>query len=150
MRGIRGLAAALVGLSLVAAACSSDKGVKLGAKHTMGSTASFELIAADQTSSGKTLKVPEADLKDTKGYVAIHADANGAPGPVLGVSDLLPAGQNKNIRIKFNKQLTTSQDVWPMVHVEDNNDGKYDFPPNDVPAKFNGQVVVIKVHLDIR
>lgn len=150
-RGTKVLAALLVCMTLAAGACKSGKGVKMGAKHDIGDKSSFFLEAADETTSGKTIQIPDVVLKDTKGYVAIHSDANGAPGPVIGVSDLLSAGETQDVHVKLTKRMTKSADVWPMIHVEDNNDGKYDFPPNDKPAPLaSGGIVVIKVNVKVR
>ena len=150
-RGTKVLGALLLCVTLAAGACKSGKGVKVGAKHDIGDKSAFFLEAADETTSGKTIQIPDVVLKDTKGYVAIHSDANGAPGPVIGVSDLLSAGETQDVHVKLTKKMTASADVWPMIHVEDNNDAKYDFPPNDAPAKTSsGSVVVIKVHIKVR
>ena len=131
-------------------ACGSgNKGIKLGAKHKVGDDATYSIEGADQTSNGKAIKVPEAYLKE-KGYIAIHSDQGGAPGPVIGVSDLLPAGEAKNVRIKLTKPLTASAAVWPMIHIEDNGNTTYDFPAGDNPAKANDQVVVVMVDVTLR
>jgi hypothetical protein len=143
-------------VALASSACGGGKGVKLGEKHEVGDKASFSLTAADQTSNGKSVKVPEAYLKGSKGYVAIHADANGSPGPVLGVSDQLPAGETEDIHVKLKSPLKASTNVWPMLHLETNNNSTYDFPgpaegPQlDGPAKVNNAVVVIKIHVKVR
>jgi hypothetical protein len=137
-------------MALVAGGCSRGKGVKVGAKHEIGDKATFLLVAADNTSNGKTVKVPEVDLKGSKGYVAIHADANGAPGPVIGVSDLLPEGQTQDIKVKLTSKLTSSAAVWPMVHLEDNGNTKYDFPNGDAAAKVGNQVVTTEVQIKVR
>ena len=132
------------------AACGGgDKGIKLGTKHKVGDDASYSVEGADQTSNGKAVKVPEAYFKD-KGYIAIHADAGGAPGPVIGVSELIPAGEAENVRIKLTKPLKDSADVWPMIHLEDNGNSTYDFPNGDAPAKVGEKVVVVKVNVTVR
>lgn len=142
------LTAVLACTALVACG-SGDKGIKLGATHKVGDDATYSIQGADQTSNGKALKVPDAYLKD-RGYIAIHSDAGGAPGPVIGVSDMLPAGEAKNVRIKLTKPLAATAAVWPMVHLEDNGNTTYDFPNGDAPAKVNDKVVVVKVNVTVR
>src|SRR5437763_574489 len=85
---------------LLAAACGGDKGGKLGTQHKAGDPATFALTAADQTSNGKTVKVPVVYLKDTKGYAVIYGDSNGSPAAngILGVSELLPSGESKDVK----------------------------------------------------
>ncbi|MBA3653928.1 MAG: hypothetical protein H0W70_07010 [Actinobacteria bacterium] len=139
-----------VAACLSLAACKSgDKGIKLGTKRNVGDDASYSIHAADQEGKGKAIKLPRVYLKE-KGYVAVHADAGGAPGPVLGVSDLLEAGDHKKVRIKLEKPLTSAADVWPMIHVEDNNNSTYDFPNGDAPAKIGEQVAQVKMHVTLR
>jgi hypothetical protein len=141
--------AALLCVAMVACG-NGNKGIKVGTKHKVGDDATYSIEGADQTSNGKAVKVPEAYLKE-KGYIAIHSDANGAPGPVIGVSQLLDSGEIKDTRIKLTQPLKASADIWPMVHLEDNNNTTYDFPNGDAPAKApNGQVVVVKVHVTVR
>ena len=139
---------ALVCTALVACG-GGNKGIKLGDKHKVGDDATYSIEGADQTSNGKAVKVPEAYLKE-KGYIAIHSDQGGAPGPVIGVSDLLPAGEAQDVRIKLTKPLKASAAIWPMVHVEDNGNTTYDFPNGDAPAKANDTVVVVKVDVTVR
>jgi hypothetical protein len=150
VRGLKVVAAVAACVALTASGCGKGKGVKVGEKHDVGDKASFFLEAADQTSNGKTVKVPEVYLKGSKGYVAIHANANGAPGPVIGVSDLIPEGETEDIKIKLKQPLKDTADVWPMVHLEDNGNSTYDFPNGDGPAKVNNSVVVVKVHVKVR
>lgn len=147
---MRKLLAVLVVLVLAATACKSGKGIDMGdAVDTVGNDASYSIHAADQTSNGNAVKVPEIYLKE-KAYLTIHADANGAPGPVLGVTDLLDAGQHEDINVKLDKQLTDTAEVWPMIHVEDNNNTTYDFPNGDQPAQVDGKVVVVKINIKVR
>jgi hypothetical protein len=142
------LLAAVLAVALVACG-GGKKGIKLGTEHKMGDEATYSLVAADQTSNGKAVKIPEAYLK-AKGYIAIHADAGGAPGPVLGASDLLDAGEVKNVRVKLKTPIDKSADVWPMIHIEDNGNTTYDFPNGDAPATVGGQVVMVKVRVTLR
>jgi hypothetical protein len=143
--------ATVAGIACIAlAACGGGgKGIKVGDKHKIGDDATYSLEAADQTSGGKTIKVPEVYLKD-KAYIAIHADKDGAPGPVIGVSELLSAGEQKNVKIKLTTPLKDTAKVWPMIHVEDNNNSTYDFPNGDQPAQVDGKVVVVKINIKVR
>ena len=140
--------AAIACITLIA--CGGNKGIKIGKEHKIGDDAAYSLHAADQTSGGKTIKVPEAYFKDA-GYIAIHADAGGTPGPVIGVSDLLKAGERSDVKIKLTKPLTDTAKVWPMIHLEDNNNTTYDFPNGDAPAKTaDGKVVTLAITVTVR
>ena len=147
---MRKFIAILAVLVFAATACKKGKGIDMGDEvDTVGDDASYSIHAANQTSNGKTVKVPEIYLKD-KGYLTIHADANGAPGPVLGVTEILSAGEHEDVKVKLTKPLTETADVWPMIHVEDNNNSTYDFPNGDQPAQVDGNVVVVKINVKVR
>ena len=77
---------------------------------------------------------------DKPGYVAIHADAAGKPGPVLGHSELLPQGKKADVNVSVDSAKAGSM-VWPMLHYDD-GDGAYAFPGPDVPVQVGGNVVV--------
>ena len=104
------------------------------------------MTVGDQSGDGTTVMIPSVTLPNG-GFVAIHSDANGAPGPVIGHSDLLPPGESTNVSVKLDTALTVNAVVWPMAHVDGNNDGQYEFPGPDAPATdAQGNVVVIKVN----
>lgn len=116
---------------------------------TGGDPGSFYLVAKDQESNGSSVTIDRAVFKETKGWVAIHANAGGAPGQVIGVSQLLPAGETGNLKVTLTKPLTKNDTVYPMLHLEDNNNSTYDFPNGDAPAKAGQKVVVIPVKMEI-
>jgi len=119
------------------------------AQVTKGDISSFYLAATDQMNDGKSVKVDEAVFTGTKGWVAIHSDAGGAPGPVLGVSKLLDAGTANDVVVTLDKPLTASAKVFPMLHLEDNNNTTYDFPNGDAPAKVGADVVVLPISITV-
>jgi hypothetical protein len=132
------------------AACNkSGKGIKLGNEHVIGDDATFSIHAADQSGGGKAVKIPEVYLKE-KGYLVIHADEGGAPGEQLGVSELLDAGETKNVRVKLDKPLKATAKVFPMLHTENNGNTTYDGVTVDLPAKANNQVVTIAITVTVR
>ena len=93
-RSNRSNAALVAMLALGTAACgkskksSSSSGTTMttaasaAAQVTKGDKSSFYLAATPQKGDGKTVKVDTATFTGTKGWVAIHSDAGGAPGPV--------------------------------------------------------------------
>jgi S-layer glycoprotein len=104
-----------------------------------------------QSSSGSTV-VASAELP-TAGFIAIHADLDGAPGPVIGSSELLPAGSSTDVVIQLDTPLEESTTVWPMVHVDANANGEYEFMPPDVvvdgPAfTADGNVAVAPIEVE--
>jgi len=138
---------------MVSAACGSDK--KEGAEKpngavTMekGSKDAFYLVTDEQTSDGGSVAVGEATIPTgKKGYVAIHSEANGTFGPVIGVTPLLEAGDHKDLTVKLDKPLDATANVWPMLHTEDNGNTTYDGASIDKPATDKGQVVTFPVKI---
>lgn len=82
---------------------------------------------------GRTATIASANLA-TNGFIAIHADANGAPGTVIGVSALLTVGPQANVSVPLNRASRKGEVLHAMLHVDADGDGKYTFPGPDVPA----------------
>jgi hypothetical protein len=116
-------------------------------------TTPSSLQADEQTSDGTTVVVTAVNLPSA-GFIAVHADAEGSPGPVIGHSDLLPAGENADVTVTLDEALTASGVVWPMVHIDMDGDGEYTFMPPanavDVPGiTEDGNVAVIPVQINL-
>ena len=116
-------------------------------------TAPSFLEADEQTSDGATIVVKTVNLP-ANGFIAVHADADGSPGPVIGHSDLLTAGGSTDVTVTLDEALTASGVVWPMVHIDMDGDGEYTFmPPDnavDVPGiTEDGNVAVIPVQINL-
>ncbi len=73
------------------------------------------------------------------GFVIIHRDEGGKPGPIIGVSKWFPAGQYADEDIGTTETLLEGVDYYAMLHVDDGN-GVFD-PKNDKPAtNFAGEI----------
>ena len=73
------------------------------------------------------------------GWIVIHADANGSPGPVIGYT-AVKEGVNTNVKVRIDAAKTTPV-LYAMLHVDAGEIGKYEFPGADVPVKTNGKMV---------
>ncbi|MGB3733529.1 MAG: hypothetical protein WA964_01135, partial [Ilumatobacter sp.] len=153
--------------SLIAAACGSDDDTATtepapvetdAAEPDAASTDTPPLTPAAvtaeaQDSDGSSVTVASVTLP-APGFVAVHADNGGAPGAVIGNSELLPAGESTDVVISFDESLADSQTVFPMAHVDVNDNGVYEFNGSDVttdqPATTEaGDVAVVPVELTI-
>jgi len=114
-----------------------------------GHHASYYLRASSQTGDGRTIVIDEADIRGSSGYVAIHADGDGAPGTTIGVSKLLPPGVSKHVKVLLSRRLPRSGVVFPMLHLEDNRNKTYDFPEGDAPATADAQIVVVPITITL-
>lgn len=137
----------VLALAMVAAACgdgssagNSDAGTPATTAPTVttASTADDDMIAdspatisgSAQDSDGSTIVASVA--LPAPGFIVVHADNNGSPGAVIGHSALLPAGDSNDVVIDLDTPLSDSGPVWPMAHVDGNENGEYDFSPPDV------------------
>ena len=115
-----------------------------------GNFTSFRIAAIfsfDQQPIENTVIIASAILADG-GWLVVHADSNGSPGPVLGQA-LLNPGTNPAVIIPLAPEGQT-QVVWPMLHVDDNSVGTYEFGQvegADAPVTVNGQVVTRPMNL---
>lgn len=105
---------------------------------------------SDQTGDGTTVMIDSVTLPDG-GFVAIHADDNGAPGAVIGVSELLPPGTSEDVEVTLDMPLTADGTIFPMAHVDGDGNGTYEFPGPDGPATdADGAVVVAPMNYAVQ
>jgi predicted lipoprotein with Yx(FWY)xxD motif len=93
---------------------------------------------ADQTVANDTVTVAEV-LSKGPGWIVIHADKNGAPGPVLGYT-ALKDGENTNVAVKLAAEGRT-ETLYAMLHTDAGTVGTYEFPGADGPVSVDGKVV---------
>jgi len=160
----RYLIAMMAVLAVVVAACDGDsEETTTTAAEAEATTSAAEaegpptgpssLTADDQESDGTTIVIASVSLP-APGFVAVHGDAEGSPGPVVGHSELLPAGESTDVTVTLDEPLTESGTLWPMVHIDINDNGEYEFfPPDqtiDGPGVDDaGDVAVIPVEMTV-
>ncbi|MBZ0282042.1 MAG: hypothetical protein K8L97_14985 [Anaerolineae bacterium] len=96
-----------------------------------------------------TLTISSA-LIDAPGWIAIHSNNEGAPGPVITTYPL-SAGVNSNVVIPVDADAAGSL-VFPMLHYDTNEPGIYEFGAvegADVPVFLAGNVVVAPLGLGV-
>lgn len=74
------------------------------------------------------------------GWIVIHADDNGAPGPVIGHA-AVDTGDNENVTVEVDESGVT-ETLYAMLHVDNGTVGTYEFPDGDPPVSVDGNVVV--------
>lgn len=113
--------------------------------------ASGTVDAQDQTGDGTTLTVANVELDGIdQAFIGVHMDLDGKPGPVVGVAQV-KKGSTNDLVVRFDKPVTTG-DFWPMLHVDDNTLGTYEFPEvegADLPVKDGEKVVMKKITLTV-
>lgn len=73
------------------------------------------------------------------GWLVIHADDNGSPGPVLGHSAVTD-GVNENVVVQLDAAGRT-ETLHAMLHTDAGTEGTYEFPGADTPVTVDGNVV---------
>jgi hypothetical protein len=89
-----------------------------------------EVVFEAQESDGTTIVVASVTLP-APGFIAVHGNADGAPGAVIGHSDLLPVGTSENVVVTLDTPLEATDLVFPMAHIDMNSNGEYEFMPPD-------------------
>lgn len=93
---------------------------------------------ADQEIVNATVTVPMVNAVED-GWIAIHADADGKPGPVIGHAQV-KAGMTLNLVVEIEAAKATPK-LYAMLHVDKGVAGEYEFPGADVPVKHGDMLV---------
>jgi plastocyanin len=107
-------------------------------KVTGGLPVTPSVTVSDQDIVNDTVTVQEV-VSNGPGWIVIHADENGAPGPVIGHAPV-SNGSNKDVTVKIDTANAT-QTLYAMLHTDAGVQGEYEFPGEDIPVKVNGEVV---------
>lgn len=99
------------------------------------------ITVTDQTlGEGNTVTVPAVTAAED-GWMVIHADADGAPGPVVGQAPVT-SGENADVTVEIDPEAAT-ETLYAMLHVDAGEAGTYEFPGDDGPVRdAEGNVVV--------
>jgi len=91
--------------------------------------------------------VARSVLSEGPGWLVVHADGGGSPGPVLGQA-ALASGLNTDVAVTLDPAGITPV-LWPMLHVDTGVEGTYEFGAvegADVPVRVNDDVVTFPIH----
>jgi plastocyanin len=66
------------------------------------------------------------------GWIVIHSESNGGPGPVAGYA-AVPKGVSQDVVVPVDPALLTPG-LYAMLHVDAGTAGAYEFPGDDVPV----------------
>ena len=143
---MRRVFAVLGAISLVVVACGGDDSADTTTAATAATTTTAaptttaptgpamspaEVVFDAQSSDGTSIVVASVTLP-SPGFIAVHSNADGGPGPVIGHSELLPAGTSTEVVVTLDEPLAATDLLFPMAHIDVNGDGEYDFMPPDI------------------
>ncbi len=98
------------------------------------------VAVADQESDGTTVTV-DSVVAAQDGWLVIHLDDNGAPGPVLGQTAVV-AGETTAVTVSLDEPLSAETALWAMLHVDEGDAGVYEFPGPDGPVLVDDEIVM--------
>ena len=119
----------VIGLLTFAAGAQEDM--------TPSITVSDQLVTAGNV-------VVDSVVTNVDGFVVIHADADGSPGPVLGQT-AVTAGEHTNVAVAIDSAGATSV-LYAMLHEDTGEAGVYEFGTvegADLPVRVDDSVVVV-------
>lgn len=93
---------------------------------------------SDQPIKDGQINVAEVDAVASS-WLVIQTETNGAPGPVIGYTKI-NKGSNKNVVVQIDAQKSTPK-LFAMIHEDNGEKGKFDFPNNDMPLQYKGEMV---------
>jgi plastocyanin len=156
----------MIPIALVAAACGDDDAGTTTTENVTTTVAAAttsavaapamapaEVVFEAQSSDGSSIVVASVTLP-SPGFIAVHGDGGGSPGPVIGHSSLLPAGESTGVEVALDQPLDATGLVFPMAHIDVDGDGEYEFfPPDDTvdgPAQTaDGTVAVVGAEVTV-
>ena len=93
----------------------------------------------DQALENETVSIAEV-ISNGPGWLVVHAQADGKPGPILGYSPLKD-GVNTDVQVEIDAANAT-ETLYAMLHADAGQVGQWEFPDGpDVPVKVGEQVV---------
>lgn len=87
--------------------------------------------ASDQPVTDGTITVDLVSATEP-GWIVIHAQADGKPGPVIGFA-AIEVGNNANVAVEIDLDQAT-ETLYAMLHLDLATAGEYEFPGDDAPV----------------
>lgn len=95
---------------------------------------------------GEPTLVADTVLSEGPGWLVVHADNDGSPGPVIGFAPVSD-GLNTDVMVALDSEGLTPT-LWPMLHVDTGAEGVYEFGEvegADGPVMVDGNVLVFPI-----
>ena len=103
------------------------------------------IYAVDQDVVDGVVRVTRA-TSDGPGWVVIHADDAGAPGPVIGYV-AVPSGISANVEVQIEDEAAITPVLHAMLHEDSGAEGTYEFPDGDPPVQVNDAIVMVPLNV---
>lgn len=103
-----------------------------GAIRILPPLAPAAIVVTADRSNGRGVVVDRIELP-APGFVSVRTDLDGEPDELIGVSELLEAGVHTDLVAPIDEPRRVSQTLWITVHVDRDEDGRFDFGPAGGP-----------------
>lgn len=102
-------------------------------------------INVENQEGGETVAI-DLVVFESPGFVVIHkADKNSKPGEVVGHSELLAKGQNKEVVVEIDTPAAKGGVYFAMLHEDTDQDKDFGSVEDDLPVKDKqGNVIMMK------
>jgi len=88
------------------------------------------ITVSDQRIEGSSLVVDSVSLP-APGFIVVREDDGGSPGPVMGVSELLPAGIAEAVPVPFFVPIAQAMTIHATIQIDMDSDGIFTYDPPD-------------------
>jgi predicted lipoprotein with Yx(FWY)xxD motif len=139
---VKAMVGVLIGMLLLLAACQSATPPPAATQPLSAATEEPlrpTVVVEDQSVSDGEVTVPEV-VSPGAGWLVIHAQADGGPGPILGYTELRD-GLNENVHVKIDTAKATER-LYAMLHTDSGTPDEFEFPNGpDAPIKVDAKMV---------
>ncbi|MEZ4657198.1 MAG: fasciclin domain-containing protein [Caldilineaceae bacterium] len=112
----------------------------IGAVFAQTTSFTPEIFTVDQEAIDGAIRVVRVTASDA-GFVVVHTDDNGKPGPVIGYAPV-PAGVSANVIVPIDVEAATDT-LHVMLHVDGGQAGVYEGPGDpDGPVRRGDAIVM--------
>ena len=102
------------------------------------------ILVTDQEIVNQMVRIEQV-ISAGPGWIVIHADENSTPGPVIGYTQVMD-GINEDVMVTIDAGNAT-ETLYAMLHIDTGVIGVYEFPGDDVPARVDGEMVVLPFNI---
>jgi len=109
-------------------------------KVTAGLVEMIPVVVVEDQSIESGIVTIDSVISQGPGWLVLHAQTEGKPGPILGYSQL-NNGENSDVAVEIEVENAT-ETLYAMLHSDAGEIGTFEFPDGpDVPAQMDGKVV---------
>ncbi|OHA16381.1 MAG: hypothetical protein A3G52_02000 [Candidatus Taylorbacteria bacterium RIFCSPLOWO2_12_FULL_43_20] len=120
---------------------------EINTEETTGLFTEPNAIYVSDQKPGNVVSLNVAVLENG-GYVVIHeSNSEMAPGPIIGNTEYLDAGEHSDVKITLSRDVTDGEQIFAMIHV-DNGDKEFNASDDPAVASSLSGPIMIKFNID--